>query len=74
MSKPRLHAIAIIVAATVTFIAGCYNVVIINMGIDTRQTLPLAPGIQCVPLQKNAKAVKACEDELKREAGEKPKP
>jgi hypothetical protein len=74
MSRLRLHTVAILVAVTVTFIAGCYNVVIINMGIDTRQTLPLAPGVQCVPLQKNAKAVKACEDELKREARERPKP
>jgi hypothetical protein len=73
MSKPRLHALAIIVALVVTFIVGCYNVVIINMGIDTRQTLPLAPGVQCVPLQKTQRAIKACEDELKREAG-KPKP
>jgi hypothetical protein len=69
-----LHSIAICVAATVTFIAGCYNVVIINMGIATRQTTPLAPGVQCVPLQKTQRAIKACEDELKREAGEKPKP
>jgi hypothetical protein len=65
-----LHLIALSVAVTVTFIAGCYNVVIINMGIATRQTTPLAPGVQCVPLQKHAKAVKACEDELKREAKE----
>jgi hypothetical protein len=68
----RLHAL--IVAITVTFLSGCYNVVIINLGVDTRQATPLAPGIECVVMQNKPQAVKECEKELQREMEKKKTP